>query len=615
MIEDYEQLVEEAGKTDARHQLALADARDAYEGVMASLNSLESSGNASLTSISNKFPWIDFGYGQKKFVPPSKFNLQDGERFVSELSSAPYQVSLLDFATRARLRYAYRSLRRHLEWIDAARREAKTEVQAAERLANEAFRDEFASTCEKISKEHQRLGAPAHPWASEPWKTWEPPASLCDALYLGPLWRPSTREFELPALLRFPGENIYFWVGKSEARSQLLQSLVLRAIAAVPPGGLRVTFIDAATLGEGIAPLLELSQYSDQLIDTKVWTSAREIEEKIGELIGHTGHVIQKYLTGKFDTITEYNRVAEETAEPYRLLVVENFPAGFNSDTSKALMDLMDVGPRCGVTTMLTFSSEERFPQDLAWEAFTKRFAVRITLASAAATRKTLEESRYVNTRRQMLLERFADSEHAWGYLDKPVDKGWSVPDYKSFRYTRTGLNFYFTPDSLTDSAPTGETGEKTMLGRIVDAVGRAFDTGSRVEVTQGRVFSLLGHAQRDGVQSSLPVSKATDPSEVSTWWTGDSQTGISAPFGRIAGSGVICLPFDSQLLSSALLAGRPGSGKSTLLHAVISSLAIVYPPSELELYLLDFKEGVEFMAYAGETLPHARVVAVEAER
>ncbi|MGQ0838529.1 FtsK/SpoIIIE domain-containing protein [Actinokineospora sp.] len=65
-----------------------------------------------------------------------------------------------------------------------------------------------------------------------------------------------------------------------------------------------------------------------------------------------------------------------------------------------------------------------------------------------------------------------------------------------------------------------------------------------------------------------------------------------------------------------ALVAGPSGSGKTNLLYAMLGGLAARYPPAELELYLLDFKEGVSF---AGLTpgrkdptwLPQARLVGV----
>ncbi len=63
------------------------------------------------------------------------------------------------------------------------------------------------------------------------------------------------------------------------------------------------------------------------------------------------------------------------------------------------------------------------------------------------------------------------------------------------------------------------------------------------------------------------------------------------------------------------LTSGKTGSGKSTMLHALITNGALRYNPDQLELYLIDFKKGVEFKVYAAMQLPHARVIAVESER
>jgi energy-coupling factor transporter ATP-binding protein EcfA2 len=63
------------------------------------------------------------------------------------------------------------------------------------------------------------------------------------------------------------------------------------------------------------------------------------------------------------------------------------------------------------------------------------------------------------------------------------------------------------------------------------------------------------------------------------------------------------------------LISGKTGSGKSTLLHVLILNVAMRYSPDEIQLYLVDFKKGVEFKAYADAALPHARVVAIESER
>ncbi len=62
------------------------------------------------------------------------------------------------------------------------------------------------------------------------------------------------------------------------------------------------------------------------------------------------------------------------------------------------------------------------------------------------------------------------------------------------------------------------------------------------------------------------------------------------------------------------LIGGTTGSGKSNLLHNLIVSACCRYSPENLQVYLLDFKEGVEFSIYANPILPHARLVATEAD-
>ena len=62
------------------------------------------------------------------------------------------------------------------------------------------------------------------------------------------------------------------------------------------------------------------------------------------------------------------------------------------------------------------------------------------------------------------------------------------------------------------------------------------------------------------------------------------------------------------------LVGGDVGTGKSNLLHVLIIQLALRYPPEELELYLLDFKQ-VEFDAYLTGRLPHARAISSRTDR
>jgi DNA segregation ATPase FtsK/SpoIIIE, S-DNA-T family len=86
-------------------------------------------------------------------------------------------------------------------------------------------------------------------------------------------------------------------------------------------------------------------------------------------------------------------------------------------------------------------------------------------------------------------------------------------------------------------------------------------------------------------------------------------------PIGRLGATKRQALDLGKGTAQHGLIAGKTGSGKSTLLHAIITNLGLTYSPDEIELYLIDFKKGVEFKPYAEYAMPHARVVAIESER
>lgn len=97
-------------------------------------------------------------------------------------------------------------------------------------------------------------------------------------------------------------------------------------------------------------------------------------------------------------------------------------------------------------------------------------------------------------------------------------------------------------------------------------------------------------------------------------WGAQDSRRGLVAPLGFDEGQPVEVHLDDAS--PHALIAGPSGSGKTNLILALIASLTTRYDPDELELYLLDFKEGVSFAQFGPGRrdptwLPHARLIGV----
>lgn len=93
-----------------------------------------------------------------------------------------------------------------------------------------------------------------------------------------------------------------------------------------------------------------------------------------------------------------------------------------------------------------------------------------------------------------------------------------------------------------------------------------------------------------------------------------NSSEGLKIPIGCGASGGSIVNLDIGDSTPHYLIGGATGSGKSNLLHNIIVSACCRYSPHELNVYLLDFKEGVEFSQYANPILKHAKLIATEAD-
>ncbi|MEJ8601965.1 FtsK/SpoIIIE domain-containing protein [Helicobacter pylori] len=94
-------------------------------------------------------------------------------------------------------------------------------------------------------------------------------------------------------------------------------------------------------------------------------------------------------------------------------------------------------------------------------------------------------------------------------------------------------------------------------------------------------------------------------------FWTKSSQYEVSVPVGWDINHKEVCFEIGNAQ-NHTLICGRSGSGKSNFLHVLIQNLAFYYAPNEVQLFLLDYKEGVEFNAYTEPNiLEHARLVSV----
>src|SRR5262249_19608043 len=115
-------------------------------------------------------------------------------------------------------------------------------------------------------------------------------------------------------------------------------------------------------LGENFSAFMNLADSDELLISHRIWTEATHIDTQLSMLTEHMENVFQKYLRNEFESIEDYNESAGEVAEPYRVLVVANFPVGFSDRAAQRLVSIATSGAKCGVHTLISFDTQQRVP-------------------------------------------------------------------------------------------------------------------------------------------------------------------------------------------------------------------------------------------------------------
>lgn len=174
-------------------------------------------------------------------------------------------------------------------------------------------------------------------------------------------------------------------------------------------------------------------------------------------------------------------------------------------------------------------------------------------------------------------------------------------------------------PPTLTPETLNTHAVRLTLRGPRIGVADPRFDETTvsldepPADSLASNILDRVTHAGTHAARVEVPFDRLA-PAD-SDLWTRSASEELSIPLGRSGAQKIQHLRLGAGTRQHALIAGRTGSGKSTLLHVMISAAALWHSPDELNLYLIDFKKGVEFKAYATGRVPHVRAVAIESDR
>lgn len=269
-----------------------------------------------------------------------------------------------------------------------ARRRADERRRARLDELTASWRETLTSARACVAEVDEAMGRVCALWGDGSWGEWEPPGTVPPAVRLGVFNADLARlPGSLPedgammdglpdrlapaALLDFPENASLLMKAEAAGRDDslaVLRNAVLRVLTALPPGKVRLTMIDPVGLGQSFAGFMRLADHDERLVGSRIWTEARHIEQRLADLTEHMETVIQKYLRNEYPSIEAYNEQAGEIAEPYRFLVIADFPTGFTDEAARRLSSIIESGPRCGVYVLIHQDPRGKLPETITQE-------------------------------------------------------------------------------------------------------------------------------------------------------------------------------------------------------------------------------------------------------
>ncbi|MEV3857803.1 TerD family protein [Streptomyces sp. NPDC050095] len=247
---------------------------------------------------------------------------------------------------------------------DAAREAARAKHGALVDRAREALDRDLAQLVAESDVVEPALPAAYAGWDNPCWHAYRSPMEMPMALRLGDLRLPESESVGLsvPMLVRLPLERGLWIDAGASAADALTDADELRAraahtaavhaarlLAAYPAGEFSVHVIDPAGTASGaLAPLVDSG-----VLASPVARGAAGVTETLTRLTERVDLVQMAIRAGAADALPADLDVAEQ------LLIVHDFPHGFDDRSVTRLRYLADEGPQVGVHLMLVADRED----------------------------------------------------------------------------------------------------------------------------------------------------------------------------------------------------------------------------------------------------------------
>lgn len=155
-------------------------------------------------------------------------------------------------------------------------------------------------------------------------------------------------------------ENAPVWLIKSDQSSQsriqsFTHSVMFGMLSSLPVASLTYDIIDPENRGSSVFPFFDAKKKLPDLFGDGFYVTKETISKSISKLNETVEYVLQEKLGNEYGNIYGYSKDHEDAQAESHLLVIYDFPKGFDARSLSELRNIMRNGSRCGIYTLITY--------------------------------------------------------------------------------------------------------------------------------------------------------------------------------------------------------------------------------------------------------------------
>lgn len=134
-----------------------------------------------------------------------------------------------------------------------------------------------------------------------------------------------------------------------------MHSIMYGLLASCPVEKLTYTVVDPENRGNSIFPFFDAKKKLPELFGEKIYISKDEIASKIIQLNEKIEDILQNRLGNQYETIYDYTKKISDYNLKIELVLLYDFPKGFDERTLAELRNILRNGSKCGIYTIISY--------------------------------------------------------------------------------------------------------------------------------------------------------------------------------------------------------------------------------------------------------------------